>query len=193
MTEQDFSTHHPDDGAVARYLDGIVDAEERDRIEDHLAECDACRAKLGELMHILATRPRRRWMPLVPVLAAAAAVLVILWSGNLNRADHAVTRDPALTETLAPVPLLPIGLVAQIDSIRWSAVPGAARYRLNLFTADGRVLWQAGLTDTVVALPDSVVLAPHATYYWQIKAKTDYGRWVESELAAFTVSEPVRR
>jgi hypothetical protein len=193
MTEQYFPTQHPDDGSIARYLDATVDRAERDRIENHLADCADCRIALGEITDILATRPRRRWMPLAPIMAAAAAVLVVVWSGSVTP-DHAPrTRDPALTEALGPSALLPVGSVPGVDLLRWNAVPGAGRYRLNLFGTDGRVLWQATVTDTVVDLPDSVRLAPQTAYYWQVRAETGYGRWVESELTSFTVRDTARR
>lgn len=182
-------TPHLDDALVARHLDGASDAAERDRVAGHLADCPACRRELGELRAALRAVPRRG-VPLVPVLATAAALVLVVWGTSLDRTPGPVTRDEALTEALAPAPRVPIGAVSGVDSLRWTSVPVAAHYRLTLFNAEGQALWQATQSDTVVALPTSLLLLPGATYYWQVKAETGYGRWVESELVSFTVAEP---
>ena len=189
MTDYHDSAAHLDEGAVSRYTDGALDLAERGRIESHLADCAMCRGELKEVARIMATRPRRRrvvW--LAPVMAAAAALVIVAVRAIPGPAGPSVTRDPALTETLAPTVLGPRGQVRVLDSLRWTAVSGATRYRVTLFAADGRVIWESNERDTVVAMPDSVSMAPDATHYWQVKAETSYGRWVESELVPFTLN-----
>ena len=193
MTEYHDSSTHLDEGAVSRYADGAIEVGERARIESHLADCSLCREELGEVGRIVATRPRRRrvvW--LAPVMAAAAALVIVAVRAIPGPAVPSVTRDPALTETLGPTVLGPRGPVGRLDSLRWTAVSGATRYRVTLFAPDGRVIWEASQPDTVVALPDSVSVTPDATHYWQVKAETGYGRWVESELVPFTLSASAR-
>jgi hypothetical protein len=182
------SQSHLDEGTLARFLDNVAGADERARIEDHLADCADCRDDLYAARRILQARPRRRrWLPLVP-LAAAATVLLLIWPRVGDRAPNGVTRDPALTTTLAPRPIAPVGTVTRIDSLQWSAVPGARRYRVTMFSAEGRAVWQTTPTDTAVALPDSLRFSPLTSYYWQVKAETAFGRWVESDLVTFTVT-----
>jgi len=43
------SVSHPDEPTLDRYRTGELDGEERERIEAHLATCEACRARLSEL------------------------------------------------------------------------------------------------------------------------------------------------
>jgi hypothetical protein len=185
MTEQE----HLDEGALARFVDNTVGDDERTQIESHLADCAVCREDLAETRRVLRTQPRRRrWVPLVP-LAAAAMVLLLLWTGGGHQAPiGTVTRDPALTNTLAPRPIAPIGNVSRLDSLQWSAVPGAHRYALTVFSGDGRTLWQTTLSDTAVALPESLRFSSLSPYYWRIKAETAFGRWVESDLVTFMVT-----
>ena len=67
---------------------------------------------------------------------------------------------------------------------------GARRYEVSLFDADGVVLWEHVASDTFALLPDSVQLNAGASYFWRIRALTDFARWAESELTEFTVAVP---
>jgi hypothetical protein len=187
MTDAQQTNPHLDDLLVARYLDRACDQTDRDRVEGHLAECSTCREELGALSEQLRTRPPRRRPAVVPWLAAAAALALVVWGVVPHRSSVAPTRDLPITAALAPTPLQPLGTVVSVEALRWNAVPGAERYRLTLFSTDGQPLWQVTVPDTVVALPRTVGLRDRITYYWQVKAETDYGRWVESELVAFTL------
>jgi hypothetical protein len=83
--------------------------------------------------------------------------------------------------------------VASVDDLRWSPVAGADRYRLTVFDAAGNVVYAAEVSDTVVAFPDSIVLAPGVAYLWKVDARTGFDRWAASELAEFRVAGPRRR
>lgn len=183
-------TEHLDTVSLARYLEGAGTSHERAGWEAHLSECPDCREEMVDARRILATAPGRRRVSLVP-LAAAATALLLVWTGTMDREPpEQATRDPETSPTIAiaPRPLAPLGDVARPDGLLWSAVPGVARYRVTLFTSDGQAAWQATTTDTFVALPDTLRLAVATPNYWQVKAETGFGRWVESELVAFTMS-----
>ena len=189
MAQQNPS-HHLSPHAVAQLADGLLDASERARAAEHLADCRECREELAAVRGILRTQPRhrRRWLVPAAGVAAAAAVVFLVWPGMREPAgDGHLTREPALTTTLAPQPIAPLDSVAALDSVRWSSVPGTIRYRLTLFAADGDVVWQTSPTDTAVGIPDTLDLRSGEQYYWQIKAETGHGRWVESELVPFVV------
>ena len=66
-------------------------------------------------------------------------------------------------------------------------MPGAGRYSVTLFDGKGAVLWQAEVPDTVVALPVTVRLTPGDKYFWSVRAKVAWDRWVESPLTEFGV------
>ncbi len=60
---------------------------------------------------------------------------------------------------LIPTPVAPLGTVSAVEQLVWHGVDGADRYRLTLYDSDGEVLWKATTPDTVVDLPNSVVMA----------------------------------
>ena len=182
---------HLGEATIARLLDGDLSGADRQTAEAHLAECPACRGELAEVHAILRSAPeRRRLVPRRLVAAAAAATLLFFVWPWADRSPEVPLphRDPALTTTLAPRPVRPVGNVGDTRAFEWTSVPGALRYRVTLFDAEGDALWQSVQSDTVAAVPDSIALPP-AQYYWQVKAEASPGRWVESDLSGFTLGE----
>lgn len=70
---------------------------------------------------------------------------------------------------------------------RWSAIEGAASYRVTLRAVDETVLWQESVTEPSARLPEEVARGLHRTvlYTWTVEALNERGE----RLAA---SEPVR-
>jgi hypothetical protein len=87
----------------------------------------------------------------------------------------------------------PVGTVANAVALRWTAVAGANRYRITLFDAAGRVLYETRATDTVVALPDSITLMPGRPYLWIVEARVGWDRWSTSELVRFSIASGARQ
>jgi hypothetical protein len=52
----------------------------------------------------------------------------------------------------------------------WASAGSNAAYRVALTTLGGVTVWRASTSDTVATLPDSVRLAPDATYQWWVDA-----------------------
>jgi hypothetical protein len=191
VTEDRFDDHLPAD-EIAAYVDGALAGDERSRVEAHLAECADCRAEVLDVSRIVRTAPdarrtapRRVWIP-----AVAAAALVLLWVGPraLRAPTDEVHRDGPTTTAITPRPVAPVGTVASARTLVWSTVPGADRYRVTLFDADGRVLYETQGADTSAALPDSTVLAPGRTYLWKVEARTGWNRWEPSQLVEFSIA-----
>jgi hypothetical protein len=97
-------------------------------------------------------------------------------------------RAPPITAAVAPNPTAPVGAVADARALRWDAVPGADRYRVTLFDAEGVVLYETELPGTRAPLPDAVVLASGRTYYWRVEARTGFDRWAASDLIGFSIA-----
>jgi hypothetical protein len=97
-------------------------------------------------------------------------------------------RAPAITAADQPAAIAPVGVADRPDSLRWSAVSGADLYRVTLFRADGRVLYEAQLRDTAAALADSVGLIAGSSYLWTVEARTGWDRWTSSRLFRFSVA-----
>ena len=111
---------HVESGEVAAYLDRALSAAERARVEAHLVDCEACRSEVIEVARLMRARPYwQRWY--VPAAVAAAAVLLlIVWPGSIDRRSELPRhRAPAVTLTVAPVPIAPKGSVVAVGMLPW--------------------------------------------------------------------------
>lgn len=187
-----------DSSVVAALADGSLDAGTRARAVEHLATCSECRAAVASVVKAMADPQIRRELPhaaqsgvrrfvrLAVPLAAAAALLVVLWlpKGGDNGAEpHRGSPSPG-----APVAVSPNGMVAEARVLRWGAVVGADRYRITLFDQASQVVFSAEVDDTALVLPDSAVVAPGQPYAWMVEARTGWGRWIASAPVTFTVA-----
>lgn len=190
-----------DEIVIADFVDGRLGPEARAPVVAHLLVCPRCRSVVQATGRLLADRGAtaavrqrqwRRWsLPLG--IAAAAGVLLLLWPRSSDDAGSTLgLRDTTLTNLVAPAPLAPRGSVARVDRLVWSSVPGAARYRLRLYDGEGAVLWTPETVDTLVVLPDSIVLSPRLTYFWKVEAQTEWKRWAASDLVEFRLGGPSR-
>ena len=184
------SLPHHDAMDVAAYTDGTMSPRARAKFESHLADCDLCRREVMEVAAIQRKAPvarRRRLLLPLGALAAAATLLFVLLPARPFSTPDENHRDPAFTVTVAPVAIEPFGQVAEVDAMRWSSVPEATRYHVRLFDAKGSVVWEGEATDTSVLLPNAVRLVPEEKYFWSVRAKTGWDRWVESPLTEFVI------
>lgn len=175
---------------IAGFVDRSLDAAARARVEAHLADCEECRREVLDVDHISRSAPSARRAVLIPIgaaVAAAAALLLVLWPAGGPEPGDDAHREPAVTTTVAPRAVAPLGSIAKLDSIRWSSVPGAERYSVSVFDANGTVLWQSIAADTVIGVPADVPLAPGDRYFWSVRARVGWDRWVESSLSEFTL------
>ena len=194
-----------DEHTVAALADGALDAKTRGRALAHVATCALCRRAIASVAEALADGSitheieivegrRRRGRPLVRIavpLAAAATVLVLLWSPADDRSPG--HRGPPPPPATTPILRSPVGAVSAAKELRWSHVAGADRYRVTVFDATGGVVFAADVSDTVVAFPDSIVLVPDVSYLWKVDARTGFDRWATSELTEFRIAGPRRR
>lgn len=189
--------------AIARLAGGQTSLAERERLLRHLSECERCRsavaAVVGALLDpevageisALERGAARRWPRIAAVMAAAALAVVLLQppslddGGSVHRARSAATAP-------APELLAPLGPVSEARVLRWRGVPGANAYRLTLYDADGGVLHETVVADTVAPLPASIRLRPGETYHWTAAARTGWDRWAVGELAEFTLAAGTR-
>lgn len=191
-----------DEDTLGALAEGSLDEPTRSAVLPHVAECARCRSTVASLSRALAdpdlsreieqVTPRSRsWRGiLVTAILAAAIVMVLLVPPELFRNPAPGTHRAGETIVEVPGSLVPTGVVAAVDELRWSGVEGAARYRVTLFDRDGRVLFEANPTGASVALPDSVSLLPGTQYLWKVEAQVAAGRSVSSELVSFTLRGP---
>lgn len=188
-----------DDDTIAALAAGTLSSEQRAGVLPHVASCARCHALLASVARALAddgvarevraidNAGWRRVSRIVLPLAAAAVLLLLVWPRGLDDGGPG-HRGPAIIVATAPVPISPVGAVAEAARLQWAAVPGADRYRVTLFDAGGGVLYETQLPDTVAALPDSIALAPGRPYLWKVEARTGVDRWAGSDLVEFSIA-----
>jgi hypothetical protein len=198
----EFPTHAClDDHTIAALAAGALEAPERARALSHVAGCARCRDAVASVARALndrevarelaALEPRRRHFTIAMPITAAAIVLLALalprWleQGSTHRAPPGALQP-------APVPLAPIGTVAEAKALRWRSLGAADRYRATVFDQGGHVRYETQLADTVAALPDSLTLVPGRQYLWLVEGRIAQDRWSASDLVRFTIAAGAR-
>lgn len=184
----DYVTDHLPLETVAAYLDRQLSGLELDTAEAHLASCNLCRAEIVDLTKVLRQRRRPRLLYVGGVSAAAAAVLLFAagtWEAARSPAE---THRGAITDARVAVQLMsPTTHSDARTTWRWGPVSGADRYELTVFDADGRIVWDTTTTQSVVKAPAAGRLEIGRKYFWRVRARIDWDRWVSSDFAEFTL------
>lgn len=159
---------------AAAYLAGRLSEDDAAAYEAHYFGCEPCWAALRratELRAAFAVPVRAGWRP-APWAVRLAATITLLVGGWLV-VDRFRTPAPTLTmrgsaDSLAILPSSRVGIFAA----SWRPVPGAASYRVRLFTADGGLLLERETADTLIEVPaDSVALpAGVIRIFWQLQS-----------------------
>ena len=153
--------------------DEVVAAAAGDLNSSHLLVCSRCRDEVALLRTVngdLAASSRRgtrRWQAItIAALAAMAAVLAISLVPRRAADDHS-TRSGS---RLATVELLRATTAADgAPTFVWTPVDGATRYRVELFSEDGRSLWARDVDAPPVTWPADVPRAA-GSYKWSVVA-----------------------
>jgi hypothetical protein len=179
---------------IAALAEGSLPGRVRPEALRHLAACAFCRRAVASVAEALADGPvtheieivegrAKRWRRVMRIgvpLAAAATLLVLLWSP--------ANESGAPVQGSGPIPIGPRGTVESAQRLQWTSVPGSDRYRVTLFEAQGNVFYETEIADTVVTLPDSVRFISGQPYLWKVEARTGGNRWVTSDLVDFTIA-----
>jgi len=200
-------TEHLDDDLIAALAERVGESDQRDAIA-HLGQCTECRARLVAVMNLLdddaiaaeidAVDPSvkriaaRRWSParwaaLTTLAAAAVVTIVIARRTNSPPGSEItpVTREATVTTT-APPRILSPAVIGTHDSLRWTSVPGADLYRVQVWDREGNVLVSEETRDTLLALPPKVSRGG-GSFLWEVKARTGWDRWVSSDFLELNV------
>jgi hypothetical protein len=186
----------PDELVIADFVDGRLMPQSRAPVVAHLLTCTRCRTLVKATSDLASSAAgfnppskRRGYRWTLPIGLVAAAVLLLLLLPRVDESTPGL-REPTVTSTIAPAPITPTpgAAVARVDSLVWSSVPKAERYRVRLYDGEGSVLWTVEIADTLVSLPDSVRLAPGVTYFWRVEAQAEWMRWASSDLASFQIN-----
>jgi anti-sigma factor RsiW len=141
---------------------------------------------------------RGRWVGGTAALAGLAAALLLVVARPDDRRDDPpagvvplgapVYREQPVTTTGAPRLIAPTGMVPSADTLRWTSVPKADRYRVTVFDRDGAVAVEEETRDTMLVLRAPLGAASDRLYLWRVEARTGWDRWVESALVEFSIS-----
>jgi hypothetical protein len=177
---------------AARYVGGELSEDERDAFEVHFLECPECLALMQTLSELpavlrapqrLAAVPVRRWRPIAFASLAAAAALAV-WLVPWHPAGDQALRGGAH----AVVELLPTTTdAAGLTSFAWTPLAGAGRYRISLFSEDGRTVWTREVDAPPVRWPDDVPRAAGA-YRWRVEALASGAIVGRSRLAVLEIT-----
>lgn len=114
QTPNGVSPECPDPAILAAYYDRSVNAAERARLENHIADCARCQMQLAAIAHSDAvasdTLPARRlvttmrgWRIVIPALAAAAALIVTILTVRPGHDDLRNQQMAAVATHAAPL------------------------------------------------------------------------------------------
>jgi anti-sigma factor RsiW len=189
VTEARFEEHLLEAQVVA-IVDGTLTDDMRDAIHGHLARCADCRAEVLEVSAVVRTLPHARRLPgraWIPAAAAAVLVAFLVTPQVLRHQVDPQHREQELSTTLAPRAMAPVGIVSAVDTLAWSPVPGADRYRVRLFDSEGTLVWEGETTNALAVVPSSIRLADRRPYFWKVEARTGFDRWAASTLVEFSI------
>ena len=190
---------HLDEATWDRIAGGEIDPSARDQAFDHVVECAACSRVWRGILALKseaetqgliaadvppATLWRSRYMPL-----AIAATLVLAAAGVM------LTRQPAPeSETVRSTSALPAidGLMSASDAdgapvFIWTPVAGATRYRVEIFSDDGRPLWSGEMTAPPMRWPEALPKTKGA-YRWRVEALGDESAVARSRLTPLEIA-----
>lgn len=174
---------HPDEETWERLALGELDHAERDAWFDHITACERCaqvwrgvlalQAEAHAAGLIRATTPAARgWTRSTAVYLAMAATFVIAVGGAVMLRQEGPGRAALRSSTeVQPVEGLMMAYdAAGVPAFVWTPVPSATRYRVELFTDDGRPVWTREVETAPLPWPPD---APRATgtFRWRVEAR----------------------
>lgn len=85
----------------------------------------------------------------------------------------------------------PIGEVTAISELRWKAIKGVQSYQISIYADAGDLVWEGSVYGPNAILPDSIreKLVPGQTFSWQVKALTEGGERLKSQLVQFIIGK----
>jgi hypothetical protein len=198
-----------DDESIAAFASAHVDPDASQAAINHLLGCARCAQEVASVARLLDasdvrieierlgkradgahTRHIVRGLAILGVLAAGLVIMLLPASSQIGKR---LFREESVTGATAPRLLAPVDVARPSDTLRWTSVPRADRYRITVFARDGSVIWEAQTRDTAVALSDRMTRVPDDTILWRVEAHVGWeDRWASSALAMLTIRRAQR-
>lgn len=132
------TTQHPSDETLNEYLDGVLDAPARARVDAHLAGCLQCAARLEAVRALFAELEALPDEPLARDLSAGVLA-------HLRQPEHALSSLPALRWVVAMQALAALMLLAVAAPFALASLPVAEMALLGRPLLDSVTELLAGL------------------------------------------------
>jgi len=200
MESDSTRARHPDDAAVAGYLDRTLAPDDYARVEAHLAACAECQRDVVAVTRVLAEaqapRGRRFWVLSTSVIGGLVAAGLALWVGvGLGPSRAARLRADGISGDEG-VPALMATAPAEAETVargglvfRWSpAEDPDALYELVISDSVGHVTLRRETRVTVLDLEPAAELAPGSLYYWYVDALLSDGRSATTGVRTFRIA-----
>ena len=190
MTEYGESrlTPHLEVHEVVCYVERNLTPADRERLEAHLADCDACTAEVAQLWRLRSSARRGRWLAFGAAAAAVLAGVVLLSPGaRAPGGEGPLVRDGVPDDGPALLVITPPdgATVEQHPAMVWHSVSGATTYRVVVTAENGDSVWSGSTRDTAIVLTPGVALERTRRYLWYVDALLSNGRWATSGVHEF--------
>jgi hypothetical protein len=190
---------HATEANILLYLENKLSPGNTEEMKEHFSQCHQCREQLVAILRLPSVigspdvhridgsvlaraqqlgAPRRSTpfrFSLSPFGKLALATLVFV-SAGIAYFFLEEPPTPSRFRDRAPAPLafsmLPSegAMVTQrSETFRWSAMKNALGYQVALYRENGTPLWQGTSKDTLLVLPEEVVLQPGKIYLWRVE------------------------
>lgn len=180
---------------IASMIDGSLTADERASVERHLAHCDDCREELAASARAVASaapvRQRRlSWRLLVPLAAGIVLAVFLRAPSTSERAVAPRERAAAPSRDARIVTVFPpAGTALRSSPVRfvWRPIDSSIGYHVVVKEASGVPVWSGDVSDTALALPDSVPLRAGEPYVWRVDGSRADGSSASSAETMFRI------
>lgn len=190
---------HIDESTWDRIAADEIDASGRDAAFDHIVSCASCarawhgiqelqRAAISDGLLAPPLPAASAWSSTRIASLAVAATLVLAVGAAIVVRQQAT--QPEVTRSAAALPRvegLMMAYSAQgVPTFVWAPVPTATRYRLEVFTDDGRPVWSGDAQYPTAEWPSNVQ-RPKGAYRWRVEALNGDGPIARSPLTAVEI------
>lgn len=209
---------HATEANILLYLENKLSPGNTEEMKGHFSHCHQCREQLVAILRLPAIMESGQAPPLDPHVYARAqqlgattrsallrfrlppfgklalAALAFIAAG-VSYFFLAEPTPPSRFRDRAPVPLVfsmhpSEGAVVtqRTATFRWSAMKNAVGYQIAVYRENGTPLWQGTSKDTLLVLPEEVVLQPGKIYLWRVGTFFPDRSNYESKLNTFVYS-----
>lgn len=200
--------HCPGETVLAAYAEAALGSDVRDRVEAHLADCDACLAKLGLLVRLgteaapevpasLQVEARRvgrtrtaAWMGLSAAAVVLASGLLLIRAGagppSLQPETQTIRGPESSVDILITDPVDGGVVPSSAATVRWTPVERALFYEVRVTNARGTLLWEGRSDDAVIVVPARALTDPAGGFVW-VSAQLPGNRSIRSGAVSFRV------